>query len=60
MSHPNDDNRTEWSPIWSVIMLVTDQKNWKTAKWESNLSIMSIRQQEVLLRIIIIITIFKK
>ena len=25
MSHPNDDNRTEWSPIWSVIIQVINK-----------------------------------
>ena len=29
----NNGNRTEWSPIWSVIIVL---QNWTTAKRESN------------------------
>ena len=52
----NNGNRTEWSPIWSEMIHSSDQQNWTAAKWESNLSIISmitdtIGRQKVLLPI---------
>ena len=52
----NNGNRTEWSPIRSEMIHSSDQQNWTAAKWESNLSIMSmitdtIGRQKVLLPI---------
>ena len=38
----NHGGRTEWTPLKSVIIIISDKQNQTTAKWDSCLSITSM------------------